>query len=1082
MPPELTGFLMADPYPSAGTRYLDGDGDQDLVSLDSQSEGGNGGDSHVKRTGSNASSSKKYKASPPPIPIEVANAKSAERATSGASTVPTTPTTPTTPLTPPGVRPRRSVDAVVDPQFLEMARKLYEDHVVPAHVMQVMSVDTPSSTISKTTASASSPEAPVILTAKSEIAPTIEAMSPMRQAPELPAAMSSRQLPAVPVPPQSPTQPYPPLSQQESGSPLQPRAVAPAKSPYRARESFESRITQGGSIATGAASGPYIPSQGVATPPSPTSTASPTIVPVTTLPRPLTPAWYETKTNFASTNEVLNHYNAVMRGGSYLKQQQQQQQQQQQGSNKQLYYEESAIGPLDDVAPASQTYNQQLPTIHSVQAPHQQQQQQQQQDQHQQDQHHRQTYSPQHRMGSADSFGVVRPRSSSGKNNHPHQSIVAHHELHEDVQRYQQHQVGQRNPQQLLQLQQPVSQLDRHSFMMPSEHLPIHSTWTGDLSDVTNTSGEVSVGAFVDRKHPGPHQQHHRRKSADESEPKDKDIRKSQASAYSMGSCFGVGSSSAGSRQSAGACSTYSNNSGFGSGSIHVSASLSPVGHGGNGESTLSPSSSSPHKQHSGSIRKRSSDNRSGSGHGHGTLNERSGSTGSTGSSGSSNGNEGGGGSHGNGSKEMSAAAPNRMNSMRLSAFGSGEDVDIPMPTGEDDGIPRDANVEAQTPQDLERKIQQAWMDRRAAVKKDSKNRLEQLHKQQQVRNEQEHNVQEQQHQHHRSQQRDRQQHYLQSQIEQGRREQQEQEDTASGEPYTLNSVYFKSSGQPSPGTAAPDIKASYSSSRADSAHMHVPVSSVSGTLPGEPAISTPSTTTASGIIEPSSPSPNAQIMFLGSQAPTSRPHESPTSSYSSHNVVEAKGEEGSDSLHVAQTIPSNPSLLHYDSVDSIATIRATHRYPPLSPSPSSPPPQRPSSSRSGSSLPSSPSPSPILQRPLYAQYPSQQTYYPSQLYYQQQQSQQSQQSSSPRASISQVGPSQYRIVPDDVVQRAANTAMAVGDDSAASRSLSPTQRTSSRLTNLTSTGSDYQWESAELNQHQWEMLGATPGSSTRNN
>lgn len=36
---------------------------------------------------------------------------------------------------------------------------------------------------------------------------------------------------------------------------------------------------------------------------------------------------------------------------------------------------------------------------------------------------------------------------------------------------------------------------------MPSESISVYSTWTGDLSDVTNTSGEVSVGAFLDRKH-----------------------------------------------------------------------------------------------------------------------------------------------------------------------------------------------------------------------------------------------------------------------------------------------------------------------------------------------------------------------------------------------------------------------------------------------------------------------------------------------------------------------------------------------------------------------------------------------------
>ncbi|KAF9355987.1 hypothetical protein BGX34_010164 [Mortierella sp. NVP85] len=975
--PEMTGFLMADPYPSAGTRYNEGDGDQDMVS-DTQSEGGHG-DSY-KRAGGNVNCSKKYKAPPPPIPIDAANARSTERVV-GVSTAPATPTTPTTPL---GVRPRRSVDTVVDPQILEMAGKMYEDHVIPEHVMQAMSRTTPST---PSTLPATSPEAPVVHAIKiATPGPPVRVVSESS------------------APPQSPIQP----NQQSPPQQYQRVVSPPAKSPYRARESFESRITQGGPSATGS---PHIPGQGIATPPSPTSTASPTITSTTTLPRPLTPAWYETKTNSASTNDVLHRYNAVTRG-NYQQQQQQPQPQQQQAQpsgNKLLFYDESPIGPLDDAAPT----------------PHDHQQQQQQQE----GERYRESYLPQPRMGSADSFGVVRTRSSGGK---------------DDEQRYQQHQVVQRTP-------QHQQQIDRHSFMMPSDHLSAH-TWTGNLSDVTtNTSGEVSVGAFVDRKHP--HQQHYRRKSGDESEAKDRDVRKSQASAYSMGSCFGVGSS-AGSRQSAGAYSNYSSNSGFGSGSIFVSGSLSAVGQAGSGssEALLTVASGALHKQHSGPLKKRSSDHRGG----HGSLNESSGS--STGGSSHGHGHEGG-------SKETHLSdAPSRMNSVRLSAFGPGEDE-------EDGTLTGDTNMDMQMSLELERKIQQEWLDRRAAVKKDSKTRLEQLHKQHQEQAEQEQQNQQ------RLQQRDRQQRYLQFQMDQEREVQ----------------------------------EGAHPSSRAESTHM-----SVNAASPGDSAISSPSTIATSGTTEPPSPSPNSQFMYSSASAPASRPYESTTSSsYEPRQVGRTQGleseyavraeendDEGSNALMQSSTSYAlhrqsrnklatpqnaltlqqplqtpNPSLLHYDSVDSIATIRATHRYPSVSPSPSSPSPQRPASSRSGPSSPSSPSPSPMLQRPLYGQHHQpQQGFYPPQPHYQQPRSQQP---PSPGASISQVGPSQYRIVPDNLAQRERVGATGATDgEDPASRSMSPVQRTSSRLTNLTSTGSDYQWESAELNQHQWEMLGTSTSRS----
>ena len=123
MSPTMTGFLMADPYPSAGTRYLDGE-EQDFSLSDSQddananleeslqqhgrrSSGSNAG------SGSSTPSSKRYRAPPPPIPTDVANAyRRTDVGSSAYADVPQVPVTPTTPVTPPGVRPRRSVDNV----------------------------------------------------------------------------------------------------------------------------------------------------------------------------------------------------------------------------------------------------------------------------------------------------------------------------------------------------------------------------------------------------------------------------------------------------------------------------------------------------------------------------------------------------------------------------------------------------------------------------------------------------------------------------------------------------------------------------------------------------------------------------------------------------------------------------------------------------------------------------------------------------------------------------------------------------------------------------------------------------------
>ncbi|KAF8933416.1 hypothetical protein BGZ58_006364 [Dissophora ornata] len=1148
MTPTMTGFLMADPYPSAGTRYLDGDADQDPVPAGSSSDPQDEGSDLLNRR---AASSKKYKAPPPPIPTEAANAKSTGRLGSSM------PTTPTTPTTPPGVRPRRSVDTVVDPQFLEMANRMYKDHIVPAHIILNASATMPPSQAPTAASTSAAPLASpttlseAILVYRQATPATALVSRPM--APPAVASFSPTRSSLEPSSAPSPRQPQP-QHQQEPGSPLQRVVSPPAKSPYRVRESFESRIAQGGP-STGE---PFPPGQGPATPPSPASTASPTIASATTLPRPLTSAWYETKTNFASTNDVLNHYNAVMRGGSYHKQQQVQQQVQQQqqqqvqqqqhaqqhqqpqqpqqpqqqqqqqapipGTNNQPYYRESAIGPLDDVSLASRAHNQQLLSPHPAQTPSPQRQQQQ---------------HSQERIGSVDSFGVVRRRPSTGKDN-VGRGTATSQETQDDGQHQQHQQHQQQSP------QQQGHRLDRHSFMMPSESLSTYTAWTGELSDVTNTSGEVSVGAFGDRKHAISQQlQHqHRRKSGEkisnssqssssqivvhlsgDENDGSKEARKSQASAYSMGSSFGAGSSS---RQSAGAYSNYSNNSGYGSGSIIISAALSSVGPptGSNNSGGSSPGSSSQ-KHHNGPIKKRASHNRSNSESGHASL------TGSTGSGSASGIGSGGGGTV----KETPAAATSRMNSMRLSAFGPGEDdVDIPEPSygrasrrgsmnqrseegsvstpgrASNEFYPEDADPSVS--QELERKIQQEWVSRRAAVKKDSQSRLEQLNKQQQGANEQERLLQEQQQQQQQQQQqRGRQQRFLQPQNE-GHRQQQTPEN-APEEPYTLNSVYFKSTAElvqlealssSTPEYAASATPVIYPFTRAGSTSISTPSPSAPATSSGESSISnltSSSTAIAAVTAEPPSPSPNASFI-PPSPGLTTRPYESnmasqsysmrtaagqspqqqqqgdhdgrdeeepnplilPSSSYALHrqNRMQNQNQNQNQGQGQSQQLQQPPTLLHYDSVDSIATVRAHHYYPS-----SSPPSPGPGPSRSTPTpTPSSPSsPSPMSQRPLYAQ--THQTQQHQHQFYQQQQPQ------SPGASITVVGPSQYRVILDGVVDKRSVADGSEGSVASANSSLSPVQRTSSRLTNLTGAESEYQWESAELDQQRWEMLGPPP-------
>ncbi|KAF9283820.1 hypothetical protein BGZ68_005081 [Mortierella alpina] len=492
MSPTMTGFLMADPYPSAGTRHFDGSdseqGPASTITLSDSQEDLSGSEASHRKSGSTGSS-KKYKAPPPPIPTDLANMSANVNRDDGNGTLPTTPMTPTTP---PGVRPGRSLDTVVDRQFIEMANRMYDDHIVPPHVLQ--NIASAGTLEHRPTAS------PSLMTQIQQPLPS--SLPPAPQTPTPPAPVSRNDIPQATIIGQH-------QQQQQLGSPSQRVMLPPTRNPYRAHESSESRIAQTGPPITNSgqnASGAPAPS----TPPSPASTASPTIASAPTLPRPLTPAWYETKTNYASTNDMLT------------------------------------IHP------------QQHPTS---QPPHLTQQN--------QGQTTRQDYA-QPRMGSADSFGVIRKPSSHRKDD-TEVSVGA-----------------------FLDRKQPST---THYQKRESAEKPTSSS----LSASTNSGGPSSQG-----------------QTHSDERRNIQDVRKSQASAYSMGSSFGAGSSS---RQSGGAYSNYSNNSGFGSGPVVVSASLSSDGHSSGANNTHSDSggagavaAGTPSRRQSGPHKKRASSS------GHGTT------------------------------------------------------------------------------------------------------------------------------------------------------------------------------------------------------------------------------------------------------------------------------------------------------------------------------------------------------------------------------------------------------------------------------------------------------------------------------
>ncbi|KAF9956493.1 hypothetical protein BGZ70_009854, partial [Mortierella alpina] len=851
MSPTMTGFLMADPYPSAGTRHFDGSdseqGPASAITLSDSQEVPSGSEMNHRRSGSGGSS-KKYKAPPPPIPTDLANIGANVNRDDGSETMPTTPMTPTTP---PGVRPGRSLDTVVDRQFIEMANQMYDDHIVPPHVLQNISAGSMEHKPS---------ESPSLTTRMHQSLPS--SLPPAPQTPTPPAPVIRNDTLQATMAGQQQQQQQ--QQQQEQDSSSQRGMSPPTKSPYRGRESFESRIAQTAQPTAG--SGQNVPGGPCpSTPPSPASTASPTIASAATLPRPLTPAWYETKTNYASTNDVLSHYNAVMRGGNPQVQQQQQQQQPQhqyqqseQGIGHDQYYKQHAIGPLDKVSMEQRSSDMQyLPSIHPMQmlTVHPQQhpatQPQQLHQQQSQVQVTRQDYA-QPRMGSADSFGVIRKSLTQPKGDTSRSTLQNMHPNEPQQQRIQQQ-------------SQQLPEIDRHSFMMPSASISAYSTWTGDLSDVTNTSGEVSVGAFLDRKQASA-THYQRRKSAEkptssslsastnsgghssQGQPRQdersntQDVRKSQTSAYSMGSSFGAGSSS---RQSAGAYSNYSYNSGFGSGPVVVSASLSSDGHSSGANNTNSDSggagviaASIPSRRQSGSHKRRISSG------GHGTA-----------VGGSADG------------ASVTETTSSRSNTMRLSAFGPDEHnhhapvVDHRVGEHSRETLTTDRafyleDIDAQTSQERERRIQQEWIDRRAAVKKDSKNRLEQLHKQQQQLEEHERHLLEQLH---------------QLRAEEGQRPQEFEE------PYRLNSVYFKSSAEllnqlgthpPSPpsvaGVSSSVVAQEYPSSKTESVSL-----SASKILASTSSLCESSTrSTAAATTTSPSPSQHPAMALISSSTP----------------------------------------------------------------------------------------------------------------------------------------------------------------------------------------------------------------------
>ncbi|KAG0230460.1 hypothetical protein BGW42_000937 [Actinomortierella wolfii] len=266
-------------------------------------------------------------------------------------------------------------------------------------------------------------------------------------------------------------------------------------------------------------------------PPSPPSTASPTLTAgPTTLPRPLTPAWFENKTSFSTTADVYNHYQNVMRraaearsqhrggptpssptpsqadatpihfaagpsrgsaahttpgatsvgstdtGGAH----------QQSGVSPvpvsvipdsvfDRYQEDAKIGPLDEVPSPIQ-----LSPLPSEASP---------------------LTVPSDRRSSESTVRALGHPSTvvtSGATAAP--STAA--EVASPEARSSHHHTGSARKTLAPPSSNPNNR-DRHSFLTATDSQSLYSNWTAELSDVTQTSGEVSVGAFADRRNTG---------------------------------------------------------------------------------------------------------------------------------------------------------------------------------------------------------------------------------------------------------------------------------------------------------------------------------------------------------------------------------------------------------------------------------------------------------------------------------------------------------------------------------------------------------------------------------------------------
>ncbi|KAF9974928.1 hypothetical protein BGZ73_001589 [Actinomortierella ambigua] len=271
------------------------------------------------------------------------------------------------------------------------------------------------------------------------------------------------------------------------------------------------------STASGAAHDPFA----LPPPPSPSSTASPTLTAdPSTLPRPLTSAWFENKTSFSSTADVYNHYQNVMRRATESRNQHRATgtrlpsptavpphagsdvpTQPPSGSSRgpaspsstaskvgtsaagtaqasmhpvslsvvpdsvfDRYQEEARIGPLDNAPSPIQ-----VSPLLSEASPT--------------------TIASDRRSSESTVRTLMQPAMTAARATGP---MAAERENSQHGRAGGSHDTF--NP--------PVhpNPHGRQSLMTSTDSQSMYSNWTAELSDVTQTSGEVSVGAFVDRR------------------------------------------------------------------------------------------------------------------------------------------------------------------------------------------------------------------------------------------------------------------------------------------------------------------------------------------------------------------------------------------------------------------------------------------------------------------------------------------------------------------------------------------------------------------------------------------------------